>query len=136
MKSELPFAKTRSHVSEEQVHTWKNHFVAASGEFVGTVLFLYFAFATQTMALLQAGLDATSNGGNSSQTIVVISLGYGFSLLVTAWTLYRVSGGLFNPAVSPPASHLFHPKLSLTAPFRNRSHSVSASQAPSPGHGG
>jgi aquaporin related protein len=52
-------------------------------------------------------LDATSNGGNSSQTIVIISLGYGFSLLVTAWTLYRVSGGLFNPAVSP------HPTFSV-----------------------
>lgn len=25
---------------------------------------------------------------------------YGLSLLVTAWALYRVSGGLFNPAVT------------------------------------
>jgi len=32
----------------------KNHFVAASGEFVGTFLFLYFAFATH---LMDAGVD-------------------------------------------------------------------------------
>ena len=28
-----------------------------------------------------------------------VSLGYGFSLLVCAWSFYRISGGLFNPAV-------------------------------------
>jgi len=38
------------------------------------------------------------NGGNSAQTVVFVSLAYGFSLLVNAWALYRVSGGLFNPA--------------------------------------
>jgi aquaporin related protein len=39
-------------------------------------------------------------GGNSNQTVVFIALSYGFSLLVAAWNLYRVSGGLFNPAVT------------------------------------
>ncbi|KAH7324077.1 aquaporin [Rhexocercosporidium sp. MPI-PUGE-AT-0058] len=78
----------------------KNHLVAASGEFVGTFLFLYFAFAIHLMAVDQTGTVATSNGQGSSQTVIFISLGYGFSLLVTAWTMYRISGGLFNLAVT------------------------------------
>jgi aquaporin rerated protein, other eukaryote len=52
------------------------------------------------MAVDQTATVAMNNGQNSSQTIIYISLGYGFSLLITAWTMYRISGGLFNPAVS------------------------------------
>lgn len=78
---------------------FKNHLVATFSEFVGTFLFLFFAFCVQQMAIAQA--DGTgANGSNSSQTVIYISLGYGFSLLVTAWTMYRVSGGLFNPAIT------------------------------------
>jgi aquaporin rerated protein, other eukaryote len=33
------------------------------------------------------------------QGIVYISLSFGMSLLVVAWAFYRISGGLFNPAV-------------------------------------
>ena len=29
-----------------------------------------------------------------------ISMSFGFSLAVTAWIFFRVTGGLFNPAVS------------------------------------
>ena len=32
--------------------------------------------------------------------LLFISLGFGFSLAVTAWAFYRISGGLFNPAVT------------------------------------
>jgi aquaporin related protein len=44
--------------------------------------------------------DLAPGGGNSNQTAVFIALSYGFSLLIAAWVLYRVSGGLFNPAVT------------------------------------
>jgi aquaporin related protein len=44
--------------------------------------------------------DFAPGGGNSNQTVVFIALSYGFSLLIAAWVLYRVSGGLFNPAVT------------------------------------
>lgn len=50
------------------------------------------------MAVHHAGGN-DSHGGNSAETIVFISLGYGFSLLVNVWCFYRVSGGQFNPAV-------------------------------------
>jgi aquaporin related protein len=75
----------------------KNHFVAATGEFVGTFFFLFFAFATQLMAFEQAS-DKAPNGSTSATTTVYIALGYGMSLLVAVWILFRISGGLFNPA--------------------------------------
>ena len=74
------------------------HFVAAGGEFVGTFLFLYFGYAGNLMAASSASTTAPT-GGISSETAVFISLAYSFSLLVTVWAFYRISGGLFNPAV-------------------------------------
>ncbi|KAK4561289.1 hypothetical protein LTR86_004606 [Recurvomyces mirabilis] len=75
------------------------HFVAASGEFVGTFMFLLFAFLGHIMAVDQAP-NIGSNGSISNQTVIYIALAYGMSLLVTVWTMYRISGGLFNPAVT------------------------------------
>lgn len=70
----------------------RGHLVAMSGEFVGTVMFLYFAFAATQIA-------NTIGPVPSINQVLFISLGFGFSLLVTAWVFYRISGGLFNPAV-------------------------------------
>ena len=77
---------------------FRQHFIAMTGEFVGTVMFLYFAFgATQVANVLAPG-----TGGPSTSSLLYISLAFGFSLATTAWVFYRVSGGLFNPAVSGP----------------------------------
>lgn len=72
----------------------KNHIIAMQAEFVGTLLFLWFSFAGTTAC-------ATTGGGaaNDPQQIVLTALAFGFSLLVTVWAFYRISGGLFNPAV-------------------------------------
>ena len=73
----------------------QGHFVAMTGEFVGTFMFLYFAFAaTQIANTLTPATEP-----NLTQ-LLFISLAFGFSLAVTAWVFYRISGGLFNPAVS------------------------------------
>ncbi|OCT48643.1 Aquaporin-1 [Cladophialophora carrionii] len=73
----------------------KNHLIAVVGEYVGTTLFLWFAFAgTQACATTGGG------AGNNPSQIVLTSLAFGFSLLVTVWAFYRISGGLFNPAVT------------------------------------
>lgn len=76
------------------------HVIAAVGEFVGTFMFLYFAFACQIMLVNQASERAISNGLSSSQQNIFTALVYGLSLLVNAWAFYRISGGLFNPAVT------------------------------------
>lgn len=78
---------------------WTQHFIAATGEFVGTFMFLFLAYLGHLMSVAQAP-DTGPNGTNSNQTVIFISMSYGFALLVTAWTMYRVSGGLFNPAVT------------------------------------
>jgi aquaporin rerated protein, other eukaryote len=39
-------------------------------------------------------------GPTSPTTTIVVALSFGFSLLVNAWVFYRISGSLFNPAVS------------------------------------
>ncbi|KAF2813366.1 aquaporin [Mytilinidion resinicola] len=80
--------------------TFQAHLVAASGEFVGTFMFLYFSFACQIMLTTQASEKSLANGGPSSQQNIFTALVYGFSLLVNVWAFYRISGGLFNPAVT------------------------------------
>ena len=70
------------------------HFVAMSSEFVGTFLFLWFALSgTQIANTIQP-----SSGPDTGQ-LFYIALSFGFSLTVNAWVFYRISGGLFNPAV-------------------------------------
>ena len=48
----------------------------------------------------QAADVSLTNGQSSSQTNIFTALLYGLSLLVNVWAFYRISGGLFNPAVS------------------------------------
>lgn len=71
--------------------------VAALGEFVGTTMFLFFAFTGTAVATIAPG-DGSTGFDISVQTY--IALCFGFSLMVNVWVFYRVSGGLFNPAVS------------------------------------
>jgi aquaporin related protein len=86
--------RDRSHLS-----TLTAHIIAATGEFVGTFFFLYFSFMCQVMLHTQSGDRSVDNGGTSSQQNIFTALIYGLSLLVNAWAFYRISGGLFNPAV-------------------------------------
>ncbi|KAF7550411.1 hypothetical protein G7Z17_g5749 [Cylindrodendrum hubeiense] len=83
----------------------KNHFVASLGEFVGTTMFLFFAFAGTEVANIQsnASSEQTTTGeatGFDVSVLMYISLIFGFSLMVNVWIFFRISGGLFNPAVT------------------------------------
>src|SRR3954465_1906111 len=71
--------------------TLKRHLVAASGEFVGTTLFLFFAFGGTQVAFMANGNKPMDING-----VLFIALSFGFSLAVNAWAFYRISGGLFN----------------------------------------
>ena len=73
----------------------QGHFVAMTGEFVGTFMFLFFAFAATQIAN-----TLTPPTAPSLDQLMFISVAFGFSLAVTAWVFYRISGGLFNPAES------------------------------------
>ena len=78
-------------------HNVRNNFVAVVGEFVGTFLFLFFAFAggqlSNTPKPAEGAPPNTSN-------LLYLSLTFGFSLMINVWTFYRVTGGFFNPVIS------------------------------------
>ncbi|KAI5778632.1 aquaporin-1 [Geopyxis carbonaria] len=77
----------------------KNYAIAFLGEFVGTFLFLFFAFAG-TQAAKFSSTDSDGKVQTTPQLLLYISFAFGFSLAVNVWLFYRVSGGLFNPAVT------------------------------------
>ncbi|KAF3010946.1 hypothetical protein E8E13_010295 [Curvularia kusanoi] len=80
----------------------RNHFVAMCGEYVGTVLFLWFALSGTQVAnsIPSSGGQTVAEAGSNPQQLQYIALCFGFSLAVNAWVFFRISGGLFNPAVT------------------------------------
>ncbi|KAK5651813.1 hypothetical protein OQA88_11681 [Cercophora sp. LCS_1] len=73
--------------------TMRNNLVAVLGEFTGTFMFLFFAFAgTQIATSSSPSLDLTA--------LIFIALSFGLSLTANVWAFYRVTGGAFNPAVT------------------------------------
>ncbi|KAG8936921.1 Aquaporin-4 [Tulasnella sp. 418] len=94
--------------------TLKLDLEAAVLEFCGTFLFLLLglggiqAAATSNQAVLRAAAATANNesGGTAINTVAsieqltFIAASMGLSLLVSAWLFYRVTGGIFNPAVS------------------------------------
>jgi len=108
----LPFMRGKNNSKERRVpgfewlpNKFRNHIIAMAGEFCGTFLFLFFAFSgTQVANAASAGANSGGDGSLSqvpnAGSLLYISLAFGFSLAVNAWIFFRISGGLFNPAVS------------------------------------
>lgn len=103
----LPFSNRRKSEAPEPkplpaVHRLpqkiRNEFVAFLGEFVGTFLFLFFAFAGTQVANTIAKVNPLA-GQSQASVLLYIALSFGFSLAVNVWVFFRISGGLFNPAV-------------------------------------
>jgi len=94
----------------------RNHFIAMCGEFVGTVLFLYFALSGAQVAnsIPSSGGQTVAEAGSNPQQLQYIALCFGFSLAVNAWVFFRISGGLFNPAVSNSSLLRYYSTSSLT----------------------
>lgn len=90
--------------------TMRNNVTAFLGEFVGTFLFLFFAFAGTQVANTPAPSGTLPDGAPAPPNLVAvifISLAFGISLTANVWAFYRITGGLFNPCVCPPfPSHL------------------------------
>ncbi|KAI0007218.1 aquaporin-like protein [Xylariaceae sp. FL0662B] len=78
----------------------KNHVVAVASEFAGTFMFLLFALGG-TNAVNQAPQEGQPEDlAANPAKLLFISLCFGMSLAVNAWVFFRISGGLFNPAVT------------------------------------
>ncbi|KIW15814.1 hypothetical protein PV08_05864 [Exophiala spinifera] len=76
----------------------RNHMTAFISELAGTFLFLFFSFAIAQVA------NTPPPTGEAARpnllTIFFIALGFGCSVAINVWLFYRVSGGMFNPAVA------------------------------------
>lgn len=69
--------------------------VLGVGEFCGTFMFLLLSFMGA-----QAALDNSPTAGKlDASTLLYIASSFGTALAVNVWVFYRVSGGMFNPAV-------------------------------------
>ncbi|KAJ8132715.1 hypothetical protein O1611_g912 [Lasiodiplodia mahajangana] len=80
--------------------TTKNHLIAAVGEFVGTFMFLLFALGGANVVNSAPDQGQPQDLSANPARLLFISLCFGISLVVNAWVFYRISGGLFNPAVT------------------------------------
>lgn len=66
-------------------------------------MFLFFAFAGTQVANIDSNTVNTTTGAATGFNIAVqlyIAVIFGFSLMVNVWIFFRISGGLFNPAVT------------------------------------
>lgn len=92
----------------------RNHIIAMLGEFIGTFMFLFFAFAATQVANAAAAAATSGNSGAGGEagslssapnasTLLYISLAFGFSLAVNAWVFFRISGGVSLRDVSTGA---------------------------------
>lgn len=93
-------------IAEKLPEAPRNHAIAMAGEFAGTFMFLFFAFAAAQIANTSKNVSGLGGSANEKETVadvgslMYIAVAFGFSLAVNAWVFYRISGGLFNPAVS------------------------------------
>lgn len=88
----------------------RNHFIAMLGEFVGTCSFLFFALSAAQVANTVVA-DSSDSETPTTPDLLFIALGFGFSLAANVWVFFRISGALFNPAVSPSKSSIVLPAI-------------------------
>lgn len=75
---------------------WRILFVNLLGEFCGTYMFLLFAEVICQIANSTAQALQISNAAS----LIMISFGFGFSVMVNIYIFYRISGGHLNPSVT------------------------------------
>lgn len=75
--------------------------VVVLGEFCGTFMFLLLSFiGAQTAIVTNNSLDPTAP--LTSYSLMYIAASFGTAIATNVWIFYRVSGGMFNPAVRLP----------------------------------
>jgi aquaporin rerated protein, other eukaryote len=85
---------------------WYRHFditlTGKAGEYIGTTMFLFMGFTAAHIANLPQAAESSPLGIQFLNTanLMFIALAFGISLVINAWIFFRVSGALFNPAIS------------------------------------
>lgn len=75
----------------------KNHLIAFLGEFFGTFVFLWTAFVIAQIANQDPTIPTV---GSDPGQLIMISIGFGFGVMVPVFMFFRISGGNLNPAVT------------------------------------
>ena len=63
-------------------------------------MFLFMAFGGTQIANLPGARTTTQPDSIDTSNLMYISLAFGLSLIINVWIFFRVSGALFNPAIS------------------------------------
>lgn len=87
---------TRKHMFGDSV---RNLLVVIFGEFCGTFMFLMLGFAGAQTAI-NNNQPNIPGGPMAPATLFYIACTFGTAIAVNVWVFYRVTGGMFNPAVS------------------------------------
>lgn len=77
----------------------RNGLIVVLGEFMGTFMFLLLAFVG-AQAAITTNQSGDANAPMLPSSIFYIAASFGLSLAVNVWIFFRISGGMFNPAVS------------------------------------
>lgn len=88
-------------MAANRIHTLSRRYekalVIGVGEFCGTFMFLLLSFMGAQVALDN---NPTIDGQKlDPATLLYIASSFGTALAVNVWVFYRVTGGMFNPAV-------------------------------------
>lgn len=79
----------------------RNSLIIVIGEFCGTFMFLFLSFiGAQTAINNNDPKNTDPNTPMLPMTLLYIACSFGTALAVNVWIFYRVTGGMFNPAVT------------------------------------
>lgn len=81
----------------------RNRVIAMLSEFVGTFLFMFIGISGNSVVTNDAAVPMQWAQGNlmaDPAKLLFIAMTWGMSVTVNAWIFFRISGGLFNPAVT------------------------------------
>ncbi|KYK57177.1 aquaporin-2 [Drechmeria coniospora] len=77
---------------------YRNGLTVIVGEFCGTFMFLLLAFIG-TQAALDQNYPGNTDAPLFPATLLYIASSFGSSVAVNVWIFFRVTGGMFNPAI-------------------------------------
>ena len=81
----------------------RNRLIAMLSEFVGTFMFMFIGIGGNSTVINDAAVKLQWGEGSPAADpakILFIATTWGMAVTVNAWAFFRISGGLFNPAVT------------------------------------
>jgi aquaporin rerated protein, other eukaryote len=83
----------------KEISPLRRELIVGLGEFIGTFSFLFMAFGAVQVVSSAKAAEQGPGQARLVPDVFFIGAAFGTSLAVNVWIFYRVSGGIFNPAV-------------------------------------